>query len=86
MRIEQNLGPHIEQKRAVLAGSAGSVNVPQPVTYTAQATARNMRGLFGDRDFIPAAHMTLTPEFVFLPRIQIAFAHVAACVHATLPI
>ena len=26
MRIEQNLGPHIEQKWAVLAGSAGSVS------------------------------------------------------------
>ena len=26
MRIEQNLGPHIEQKCAVLAGAAGSVS------------------------------------------------------------
>jgi predicted unusual protein kinase regulating ubiquinone biosynthesis (AarF/ABC1/UbiB family) len=62
------------------------INLPQPVTYTPDAVTRNMHGMFGSQDFLPLAHMTVTPQFVFLPRIQIAFAHMAAALHATLPI
>lgn len=62
------------------------INLPQPVTYTPDAVARNMRGIFGSQEFLPLAHMTVTPQFVFLPRIQIAFAHVAAALHATVPV
>jgi hypothetical protein len=62
------------------------INLPQPVTYTPDAITRNIRGMFGNQDFLPLAHMTVTPQFVFLPRIQIAFAHLAAGLQATLPI
>ena len=62
------------------------IDLPQPVTYTSGAVTRNMHGMFGNQDFVPLAHMTVTPQFVFLPRIQIAFAHLAAALQATLPI
>jgi predicted unusual protein kinase regulating ubiquinone biosynthesis (AarF/ABC1/UbiB family) len=62
------------------------INMPQPVTYTPGAITRNMHGMFGTEEFLPLAHMTVTPQFVFLPRIQIAFAHLAAAMRATLPV
>jgi hypothetical protein len=51
------------------------VSSPCSAITTSIFTARSTTGTFGNRD-----------SFVFLPRIQIAFAHMAVSLHATLPI
>jgi hypothetical protein len=60
-------------------------NVPQPVTYTADSTARIVRGLFDIRDRThPVAKIAVPVEFVFSSRIMLAFASVAAGLRATM--
>ncbi|GAY16839.1 AarF/ABC1/UbiB kinase family protein [Mycobacterium sp. shizuoka-1] len=61
------------------------VNLPQPVTYTAQSTARVFRGMVDVRDRNhPVAKITLPAEQAFTSRISLAFASVAAGLNATL--
>ncbi|WP_238390527.1 MULTISPECIES: AarF/ABC1/UbiB kinase family protein [unclassified Mycolicibacterium] len=72
--------------RRIVADMTHEITQPQPVTYTPEHMARSLRGFFGDDDFLPAAHMTVTPESVFLPRIGLAFSHIAAGLQATLPV
>lgn len=69
------------------AETAYEINAPQPATYTPETTARTIRGMFDVRssDHL-AAQVTLPPQHAFTSRIQLAFASVAAGLHATLPI
>ncbi|OYN75545.1 ABC transporter [Mycolicibacterium sphagni] len=61
------------------------VNLPQPVTYTTETTARIINGMFDIRDSShPAAKITLPPEQAFTSRITLAFASIAAGLNATL--
>lgn len=75
----------LDDVRRIVANMTHELTQPQPVTYTPEHMARSLRGFFGDDDYLPAAHMNVTPEFVFLPRIGIAFSHIAAGLQATLP-
>lgn len=59
---------------------------PQPATYTPDSTGRMIRGFFDVRHASPVAQVTLPPEHAFTSRISLAFASVAAGLHATLPI
>ncbi|MGV0771340.1 ABC1 kinase family protein [Mycobacterium syngnathidarum] len=72
--------------RRVVADMTHATTQPQPVTYTPEHTARSLRALFGDQNFLPAGQMTVTREFVFLPRLQIAFDHIATGLRATVPV
>lgn len=58
-------------------------NQPQPMTFTPDITARNVRTMFGDQNFVPASYLAITREFVFMPRIAVAFGHIAAGLTAT---
>jgi hypothetical protein len=59
----------------------------QPVTYTADAIARTIGGLFDIRDARhPLAQMTAPPEFVLTPRMTLACNSVLAGLRATVPI
>lgn len=72
--------------RRIVADMTREITQPQPVTYTTEFMAQSLRGFFGHDDFLPAAHVQVTPESVFLPRMGIAFTHIAAGLHATLPV
>jgi predicted unusual protein kinase regulating ubiquinone biosynthesis (AarF/ABC1/UbiB family) len=70
-----------------LADTGPEIFMPQPVTYTSNAVACTIRGMFDIRDSNhPVAQIALPPEFVFTSRIQLAWSSVAAGLHATLPI
>ncbi|MEZ0053691.1 putative unusual protein kinase regulating ubiquinone biosynthesis (AarF/ABC1/UbiB family) [Mycobacterium sp. MAA66] len=58
---------------------------PQPVTYGPDMVAQSVRAMFGDEDFMPATHVEVTRDFVFLPRILVACNHIAARLGATVP-
>ncbi len=60
--------------------------MPQPVTFTPEATRRAIRGIFDVRDANhPIARMNTPDDFVFLSRVQLAIASVLASLRATLP-
>ena len=59
---------------------------PQPVTFTSDTAARSLRALFGSEGVSSASDMTVTPELVFLPRLQIAFDHIAVGLRATVAV
>ena len=60
---------------------------PQPVTYTADAINRVVRGLFDVRDTDhPVARMTAPDDYVFLARVQLAVSSVCVGLNATLPV
>ncbi|ETA92379.1 ABC transporter [Mycobacterium avium 10-5581] len=60
---------------------------PRPVTFTPDATARTISGMFDVRDSNhPGAQITLPPQFVFTNRIQLAWTSVAVGLQATLPL
>lgn len=65
---------------------AHQVNLPQPVTFTPEIVAHNIGGMFGKQRFAVLSKMTMTPQLVFLPRVQLAFSHVAAGLRATVPV
>ncbi|MCG7611000.1 MULTISPECIES: ABC1 kinase family protein [Mycobacterium] len=69
--------------RRVVSDMAHATTQPQPVTYTPEQMARSLRAFLGDQN---SAHMTVTREFVFLPRLQIAFDHIATGLRATVPV
>lgn len=69
-----------------MADLAYQVNLPQPLTFTPEVAAREMRSMFGKKQFALLAHMTMPPQAVFLPRIQLAFNHLAAGLRATVPV
>jgi predicted unusual protein kinase regulating ubiquinone biosynthesis (AarF/ABC1/UbiB family) len=57
---------------------------PQPVTYTAETTARTVHGLFDLRAADhPLARMNAPDDYVFLARVQVAVFSVCASLHAT---
>ena len=56
-------------------------DMPQPVTYSADTTARKLSGMF---DVRPEAQTTVPPEFVFQGRVQLAWSSMAAGFGATL--
>ena len=58
------------------------VDMPQPVTYSADTTVRKLSGAFEARH--PKAQQTVPPEFVFLGRVLFAWSSVAAGFGATL--
>jgi predicted unusual protein kinase regulating ubiquinone biosynthesis (AarF/ABC1/UbiB family) len=58
-------------------------NQPQPMTFTPDNLGINVRTMFGDQDFVPASYLAVTREFVFMPRIAVAFSHIAAGLTAT---
>jgi predicted unusual protein kinase regulating ubiquinone biosynthesis (AarF/ABC1/UbiB family) len=60
-------------------------NTLEPVTFTPDATARTIRGMFDIRDSNhPVAHFTSPPWLVFVNRVQLAWCSVAAGLQATL--
>ena len=60
---------------------------PQPATYTAETTTRNVRALFDVRDMDhPLARMNVPEEFVFAGRVQLAISSVLGTLRATLPV
>ncbi|CRZ17365.1 ABC1 kinase family protein [Mycolicibacterium neworleansense] len=69
--------------RRVVSDMTHATTQPQPVTYTPELMARSLRAFLGDQN---SAHMTVTREFVFLPRLQIAFDHIATGLRATVPV
>lgn len=61
--------------------------MPQPVTFTPDATRRTVHGLFDIRDSDhPGAQVAVPPEFVFTGRMQLAWCSVAAGLRATVPL
>lgn len=72
--------------RRIISDMTHATSAPQPVTYTSDTAAGSLRALFGDQNFLPAGQMTVTREFVFLPRLQIAFDHIATGLRATVPV
>jgi predicted unusual protein kinase regulating ubiquinone biosynthesis (AarF/ABC1/UbiB family) len=74
-----------DELRQWVSDMAFESTAPQPVTYTPDATARIIRGFFDvrDRDH-PVAKVAVPAEHVFTSRIMLAFASVAAGLHATL--
>ncbi|MEX3645260.1 ABC1 kinase family protein [Mycolicibacterium porcinum] len=69
--------------RRIVSDMTHATTQPQPVTYTPEHMARSLRAYLGDQN---SAHMTVTREFVFLPRLQIAFDHIATGLRATVPV
>jgi len=62
------------------------VIVPQPVTYTADSTARVVRGFFDVRGSgHPITKVKLPSQFAFTSRISLGFASVTSGLKATLP-
>ncbi|KHO20187.1 ABC transporter [Mycolicibacterium setense] len=72
-----------EDLRRIVSDMTHATSQPQPVTYTPEHMARSLRAFLGDQN---STHMTVTREFVFLPRLQIAFDHIAAGLRATVPV
>ncbi len=61
--------------------------MPQPVTFTTDATGRTVHGMFDIRDSNhPGAQVAVPPGFVFTGRMQLAWCSVAAGLHATMPL
>ncbi|KLI09018.1 ABC transporter [Mycolicibacterium conceptionense] len=75
-----------EDLRRIVSDMTHATTAPQPVTYTPDIAARSLRALMGDQNSRPPGHVTVTREFVFLPRLQIAFDHIAAGLRATVPV
>ncbi|OMC41759.1 ABC transporter [Mycobacterium sp. GA-1841] len=76
-----------EELRRIVSEVAYATNLPQPVTYTPEIARRTLQAMFGgDQNFRPTGDMAVTREFVFLPRLQIAFDHIAAGLRATVPV
>nr|WP_168433757.1 MULTISPECIES: AarF/ABC1/UbiB kinase family protein [unclassified Mycolicibacterium] len=76
-----------EELRRIVSDMAYATNLPQPVTYTSEIAGRTLHAMFGgDQNYRPAGDMTVTREFVFLPRLQIAFDHIATGLRATVPV
>lgn len=76
-----------EELRRIVSDMAYATNLPQPVTYTSDIARRTLHAMFGgDQNFRPTGDMAVTREFVFLPRLQIAFDHIAAGLRATVPV
>lgn len=71
--------------RLIVSELIYEVIAPQPVTFTPESMGRRLRGFFGDRESQPVTQLSATREFVFLPRIGIAFHHIAAGLRATVP-
>jgi predicted unusual protein kinase regulating ubiquinone biosynthesis (AarF/ABC1/UbiB family) len=70
-----------------IADTGPQIHMPQPVTYTPDATARAISGMFDIRDSNhPGAQITVPPEFIFSGRTQLAWSSVAAGLRATLPL
>ncbi|WP_231985830.1 AarF/ABC1/UbiB kinase family protein [Mycobacterium sp. E3247] len=64
----------------------GGTTTREPVTFTADATTRTIRGMFDVRDSNhPVAHLTPPPWLVFINRIQLAWCSVAVGLQATMP-
>ncbi len=60
---------------------------PQPATFTAEATARTVRGLFDFRDAEhPINRMKAPEDYAFVPRMQLAVFSVCAGLCATMPV
>ncbi len=78
---ETSLSP--EALRSIVSDMTHATTQPQPVTYTPENMARSLRAFLGEQN---ATHMTVTREFVFLPRLQIAFDHIATGLRATVPV
>jgi hypothetical protein len=61
-----------------------TVVMPQPATFTPEATRRVIQGIFDLRDADhPMARMNAPDDFVFLSRVQLAVASVFAGLGAT---
>ncbi|WP_155929228.1 AarF/ABC1/UbiB kinase family protein [Mycolicibacterium sp. CBMA 234] len=74
-------------QRRMVADMTHATSQPQPVIYTAEQMTRSLHALFGGKqNSLPAGQMAVTREFVFLPRMQIAFDHLAAGLRATVPV
>jgi predicted unusual protein kinase regulating ubiquinone biosynthesis (AarF/ABC1/UbiB family) len=75
-----------EELRQWVSDMSYETTMPQPVTYTAESTARVIRGFFAvrDRDH-PVAKIAVPAEHAFTSRILLAFAAIAAGLQATLP-
>lgn len=68
-----------------MADMGPEIHTPQPVTYSPDAVARTVRGIFDVGDpRNPVAKITVPPEHVFTSRVQLAWASVAAGLGATL--
>lgn len=82
---EASLKP--QELRRIVSDIAFATNLPQPVTYGPEIARRTLQSMFGgDQNYRTTGDMTVTREFVFLPRLQIAFDHIAAGLRATLPV
>lgn len=66
--------------------SAPEAHMPQPVTYTPEAIARTIHGLFDVRDDHVLSKVTVPPEFAFTSRIMLACNSVFAGLQACLPV
>lgn len=76
-----------EELRRIVSDMAYATSLPQPVTYSPEIAKRTLHAMFGgDQNFRPTGDMAVTREFVFLPRLQIAFDHIAAGLRATVPV
>ncbi|MEE6140748.1 AarF/ABC1/UbiB kinase family protein [Mycobacterium sp. 050128] len=63
------------------------IAAPQPATYTAETTARTVRGIFGLRDADhPINRMNAPDDYVFVPRLHLAVFSVCADLGATMPV
>ena len=66
-----------------VSGMTSEHTAPQPATYTPDTTARVIRGFFDIRGANhPVTQITLPPEHAFNTRINLAWASVAAGLHA----
>ncbi|RWA20150.1 ABC transporter [Mycolicibacterium elephantis DSM 44368] len=76
-----------EELQRWLSDLTYEVTMPQPATYTPDATVRTVRGFFDISGVDhPLTKVNLPPEFAFTSRITLAFASVASGLQATIPI
>jgi len=61
------------------------IRMPQPVTYTSEATTRLIKALFDTDPNSPVNRMNVPHDFALFPRVQLSLTHVAAGLQATLP-
>lgn len=59
--------------------------MPQPVIYTTEATARLMQSLFSTSADNPVNRMVVPEDFSMFPRVQLALTHIGAGMNACLP-
>ena len=64
---------------------AEMTRMPQPVTYTSEATTRLIKALFNTDPNSPVNRMNVPHDFALFPRVQLSLTHVAAGLQATLP-